>query len=639
MVVGKKYSEGKDYKVLACVLSDFFNDEQSRVMKYVARECEKVNCKVVFFSTTTDFYYNDLVDAGEKNIFSLIAVERFDAIILMSESFKQDEEQMELVKRANFAGVPIFAVDKCFDGCINVVFEYGDCFKEIVRHIVKFHGYRNTVFMAGIPDNSYSQERVEAYKEVLEEEGIAYSEENIYYGYFWEGPTVAAMEQMFAKTQMGTPMPEVIICANDAMALTVINCLQKRGYRVPEDVAVTGFDGIELERYSNPRLTTGIYNLENMIHSILQRVADGNVCETQNPIPIYNQMRIGCSCGCDGLKALNITDEMRSINERIHLLMKYQVELNQMVANYGNTEKLRTIVDALPEYMSLLGYKDFWMGFEDSFLEVMSVKESLDFLNNNIWDRPIGMLHYHKEATGKVAIDWDTLLQSEIIPQREEFFSGTDCYMVTVLHIAGIKIGYAVVGFDYDEFFYLAYNPFLTNLRNLLQLQQSQKQIIYNYERDQLTGLYNRNGFYEKLGRFFDKPDMNLSVIFIDMDGLKGINDTYGHAEGDVALRDLANIISSDSKGEINARIGGDEFVIVFAGKDDGEKAQERKTLIIQGLDAYNQTSGKTYKLRASIGVFTDCILGHTIDYFLKHADAMMYIEKTQHKKELENNR
>ena len=211
--------------------------------------------------------------------------------------------------------------------------------------------------------------------------------------------------------------------------------------------------------------------------------------------------------------------------------------------------------------------------------------------------------------------------------------------MVTVLHVAGVKIGYAVVGFDYKEFYYLAYNPFLTNLRNLLQLQQSQRQIIYNYERDQLTGLYNRNGFYKKLGRFFDSQDLNLSVIFIDMDGLKGINDTYGHAEGDEALRNIAGIIAGNAGDELNARIGGDEFVIVFAGKDDGEQARERKSLIIRGLDAYNQSSEKPYKLRASIGVFTDCILGHTIDYFLKHADSMMYIEKTQHRKELENNR
>lgn len=637
--MGKKYSEEKDYKVIACVLSNFFNDEQNRFMKHMARECEKVNCKVVFFSTTADFFHNDIIDAGEKHIFSVIAAERFDAIVLMSETFKQDEEQLELVKRAKELGVPVFTVDKCFDGCINVVFEYGNCFKEIVQHMVKIHGYRNTVFIAGGPDNSFSQERLNVYKTVLEEEGILYNEDNVYYGYFWEGPTVAAMEQLFAKVEQGMDLPEAIICANDVMALAVINCLQKKGYRVPEDVAVSGFDGVELEHYSNPRLTTGIYNLEGLIRTILQKVMQEDFSVPEEPIPIPNRMQVGGSCGCDGLKTLNITDEMRSINGRIHLLMKYQVTLNQMVANYGNAEDVRTIVEAIPEYMSLLGYRDLWLGFEDSYLDVMGISVPLESLNDNKLSRPVGMLHYQKGTGEKVAINWGAVDPSEIIPQREEYFSGKNCCMVTVLHIAGMKVGYAVVGFDYDEFYYLAYNPFLNNLRNLMQLQLSQRQIIYNYERDQLTGLFNRNGFYKKLDRFFDKPEQDLSVIFIDMDGLKGINDTYGHSEGDVALQAIGNIIAGDAKDELNARVGGDEFVIVFAGKDGGKKAQERKSLIIQGLDAYNQSSGKPYQLRASIGVFTDCILGHTIDYFLKHADSMMYIEKTEHKKKLENNR
>ncbi len=635
----KKYSEGKEYKVIAFVLSRFANDEHRRVMKNVAEACEKTNCKVVFFSTATDFFYNDLIDAGEKNIFSLIQVNKFDAIVLMSESFKQNEEQLELVKRAKRAGVPVYTVDKCFDGCINMVFDYGDSFREIVRHMVEFHGYRDVVMMAGVRDNEFSQARIDAYREILEKNEIPYDESKVYYGDFWEKPAVKAMDHLFEKVKNGMKMPEAIICANDAMALAIVNYIQKKGYRVPEDIAVSGFDGIELERYSNPRLTTGIYCPDSMIQMVLDRVAAENKDVPEEPIQIFNKMRIGCSCGCDGLKACNITEEVREINARAHRLMKYQLELNQMVASYGNSERVETIVRALPEYMAILKYKDFWMGFEESFLNMVDVVQHFEDLNNTVWDRPVGMLHYHKEGNGNVSREWSTLMQSELIPDREEFFEGNDCYMVNVLHINGAKIGYTVVGFDYNEFYFLAYNPFLANLRNLLQLQQSQRKIIYNYERDQLTGLYNRNGFYKKIVNFFKNPEKNLSVIFIDMDGLKGINDTHGHAEGDIALQNIGKIIVGDGRDEIVARIGGDEFVIAYACEKGECDAEKRKSLIIQGLAAYNQTSAKPYMLHASIGVFTDCILGHTIDYFLKNADSMMYIEKNQHKKELENNK
>ncbi len=635
----KKYSEGKEYKVIAFVLACFSNDEQSRVIKHVAAACEKADCRVVFFSTTTDFFYNDLIDAGEKTIFSLIQVDKYDAIVLMSESFKQNEEQLELVRRANLEGVPIYAIDKCFDGCINVVFDYGDCFKEIVRHMVEFHGYRDIVMIGGIPDNDYSQERLNVYREVLEENGIPYDENKVYYGYFWDKPTIEVMKQIFEQADAGRALPEAIICANDVMALAVINFIQKKGYRVPEDIAVSGFDGIELERYSNPRLTTGVYNLDSMIQVILNRVIEGRTDIPEEPILIYNQMRIGCSCGCDGIKACNITDEMREINARTHLLMKYQIELNQMVANYGNCERAEIIVRALPEYMSLLGYKDFWMGFEEAFLDLIDVGERFDTVNQNIWDRLVGMLHYHKEDAGNVNIEWGQLKQSGLIPNREVYFDKNVCCMVTALHTRGIKMGYAVIGFDYNKFCFLAYNSFVTNLRNLLQLQQSQRQIIYNYERDQLTGLYNRNGFYKKIVSFFEKNDKNLSLIFIDMDGLKKINDTYGHSEGDDALQNIGRIIDIGAKDEIIARIGGDEFVIVYTCEEECCNTEARKNLIMKGLAAYNQTSIKPYTLGASIGVFSDCILGHTIDYFLKNADSMMYEEKARHKKELENNK
>ena len=169
--MGKKYSEGKEYKVIAFVLSCFSNDEQVRIIKKVAEECKNYKCKVVFFSTITDFFFDDQIDAGEKNIFKLVAVDRFDAIVLMSESFKQERDQLALVKRANKAGVPVFTIDKSFEGCINLTFDYGECFKEIVEHMVEYHDFKNICFMGGIPGNSYSEERLKVYREVLEKNG------------------------------------------------------------------------------------------------------------------------------------------------------------------------------------------------------------------------------------------------------------------------------------------------------------------------------------------------------------------------------------------------------------------------------------------------------------------------------------
>ena len=124
-----KYSDGKAYKVVAFIFANFFKDEEQRIMKRAVEESRRHNCKIVFFSTLADFYFNDVNDKGEQKIFSTVSVERFDVIVLMSESFKLDEEQLALAGRAQAAGVPVLTVDKSFEGCINLVMDYGNCFQ------------------------------------------------------------------------------------------------------------------------------------------------------------------------------------------------------------------------------------------------------------------------------------------------------------------------------------------------------------------------------------------------------------------------------------------------------------------------------------------------------------------------------
>lgn len=323
--MGRKYSEGKAYKVIAFVFANFYNDEQLQIMKKMVAEAQRHNCRVIIFSTLTDFYFKDMNDEGEQRIFSAVSVERFDAIVLMSESFKQDEEQLKMVIRAQEAGVPVFTVDKSFDGCINLVMDYRECFKRIVEHMVQFHGYRRVFFMSGMPGNSYSMERERVYLDAMQAAEVPREQCRIYYGYFWEEPCRRAMDQMFQDFAEGLKLPEAIICGNDAMALEVCAYLKERGFRVPQDIAVSGFDGLEMERYHQPRLTTGIYNVDGLIRTIF-RILDEGCPERylRERVPVQNEMRIGQSCGCSKLENLDITTEMLALKGEMLRLQKYQ---------------------------------------------------------------------------------------------------------------------------------------------------------------------------------------------------------------------------------------------------------------------------------------------------------------------------
>ncbi len=629
----KKYSEGKPYKVIACVISNFAKDEQAHWIREIAKMCGNYQYKVVFFSTVTDFYSDDLIDAGEKKVFELIHVEKYDAIILMSETFKQDEEQKQLVKRANEAGVPIFAVDKCLEGCINLAYDYTSTFREIVKHMVEYHDYKTINFMSGMPDNAYSDARLEIYKEVLEENKLPYDPKRVYYGWFWEKPTLEAMDKM---AQDWPRMPQAIICANDSMALTVVKWLREHKYKVPEEVAVSGFDAVDLERYSNPRLTTGAHRPEDVIRRIFEMIQEGSWKEHQKEITyIPSRMQIGSSCKCRGLRPLSMADEMSKVKQDIGLLMQYQSDVNQMVANYGNTDNLNVVVPAMAQYLRLLEYRDLWICFGEKLMSYLDISVNSRMVGSDITvENKVGALHYSMASESRFE-GLSYVEPEEMIPNSEVFFEENDYCLVNVIHLNTECVGYTVVRMDASKFAFMIYEPFQTNLRHLLELQQSRRKIMRIYERDQLTGLYNRNGFYKEIEDLFQmQGDKQFTIINMDMDGLKKINDTFGHAEGDEAIRNLGQILKNSITNEIAARIGGDEFLIAFAGNDNEERTEIIKALIIQGLTAYNQTSTKQYVLQASLGSFTDNLHKHSLDYFLRKADEMMYEVKSQHKRE-----
>ena len=94
--------------------------------------------------------------------------------------------------------------------------------------------------MAGLPDNPFSIERVDAYRRVLKEHQIPFEEDHVLYGEFWEAPAKRALRSYL---DAGGEVPEAFICANDTMAVTVCDELVERGVRVPQDCIVTGFDG------------------------------------------------------------------------------------------------------------------------------------------------------------------------------------------------------------------------------------------------------------------------------------------------------------------------------------------------------------------------------------------------------------
>lgn len=163
--------------------------------------------------------------------------------------------------------------------------------------------------------------------------------------------------------------------------------------------------------------------------------------------------------------------------------------------------------------------------------------------------------------------------------------------------------------------------------RNVTERVLYEKQLKYLSFHDQLTGLYNRFYFENELERFKKSRDYPLSIISVDVDDLKIINDTKGHAAGDDALKDCALVLKNAMRSsDILARHGGDEFIALLPATD-----RNTCTLIVarinRELDQLNEAR-KQGPLSISVGIATALSQKDSLDATLKEADDLMYRHK-----------
>lgn len=169
-------------------------------------------------------------------------------------------------------------------------------------------------------------------------------------------------------------------------------------------------------------------------------------------------------------------------------------------------------------------------------------------------------------------------------------------------------------------------------LKDITRRKRSEEKLQSLVLTDELTGLYNRRGFFnlaQQLLRIAKRGKAGILLISADLDGLKQINDTFGHHEGDIALVEAADIIRETFReSDIIARIGGDEFVVAMTTRPD-VSSESLKARLQENLDLHNAKSARGYALSISMGIAgSDTDPTPSIDKLLIEADKTMYREK-----------
>lgn len=148
---------------------------------------------------------------------------------------------------------------------------------------------------------------------------------------------------------------------------------------------------------------------------------------------------------------------------------------------------------------------------------------------------------------------------------------------------------------------------------------------------DYLTGVYNRKGlddYLEKMFRTYSKAN-SFTAIMLDLDDFKSVNDKFGHAVGDEALKTTALLIKSClTEGDFVARYGGDEFFAILENSDQ-TKIQETLLCLQQAMKTFNEKGEQDYLLCYSLGVVSfDPVVHHTPQDFKKDVDRSLYENK-----------
>jgi len=169
--------------------------------------------------------------------------------------------------------------------------------KALTGHLVGFHGRTAPAFLGGV-DSADSDARFEGFRAAVAEAGLAPVGRPAAVGDFTTAGGARAVEGLLA----AGGRPDALVCANDQMAIGAIGALRAAGLSVPEDVAVTGFDGIQLGRHTRPSLTTAVQPMKLLGESAV-RLLEERAAEPGRPsqtVELQVRVELRGSCGCDG---------------------------------------------------------------------------------------------------------------------------------------------------------------------------------------------------------------------------------------------------------------------------------------------------------------------------------------------------
>ncbi len=633
-----------------CLITSFPETMHAkRISKGVFTQCEKYGYNVAQFASMVnlDFYFKNYA-VGERRIYDIIEPSRFDGIILDNISLLHNN-QSELVDLlyewiCKQSSVPVACIGIPYKDLPAVDGKNEDMFRELCRHAIDEHGCKRICILTGMQGNHEAEQRLQFMVDEITLHGLSVPPEYRVYGDFWytSGEKLAhdIVEGRIEK-------PDAVIAASDHMALGLIQELTKLGKKVPEYLCVLGFEATDegaLEDISLTSIESNFASAAADAVDLIRQQADPGEPILPYKADTKSMLHIGMSCGCppdikrtmDTVKSSlyyterNYTSDVFEDNIDIGLLMENYIP-EQLTSSADPQDCLTRIYHSLyvvsPYENFYLCLRDDWLDPEADLTDAKPDKMSIAVLKSNTGKEDI--------ITDADKITFDSSL---MLPQMFDRSDTPSAYYFSAVHFSNKTLGYAVLQrkLSHHQKYNLVYRNFIRFINNALEMARTKNRFVVMSSHDKMTGLLNRRGMYQELDKL--TPGIaegdELFVCVIDMDGLKYINDTFGHTEGDYGITRVSEAALSICKGgDICARAGGDEFYIVGTRAAGGFDAEKTTSRFCERLAALTENDGKPFPVTASIG----CAVGSKNDDFealLSEADENMYRFKLKRKRQ-----
>ena len=587
-------------------------------------------------------------DIGEYNIFSLANFSRFDGVILVINTIQEPTVLENVLRRVREAGIPAVCIDKDVPGFYSICIDNEKAMQNMVEHFIVHHGFTRINYISGPEDNIDSVQRLRSYRAALERHSIPVEESRIYHGRFTAMDGTAAILRFM---QEPGELPEAIVCANDVMAVAAVNALIKRGVRVPEDVAVSGFDNIYNARNFSPSMTSVERPLDRVGQLACQKIIDHLQGKHQErAVMLETRCRFSQSCGCDQAVIMD-ADEFKKRNYNVLESFTNDISFaTRLASSLAECDSLEEFTEHLKRFIPEMGCSAFYLCLCESWKQGIMADETeenylLHILSPDAsivegYGRRILVPLAYRDGKYSEMADLDV---EEMLPGLFSQNTEPGNYYFFPLHFRERCMGYLVLR---DSMFPTASKLFhtcvmeianaLESVRKIISLDRVTQKLNKLYTVDTLANINNRNGFRISTQHLYAKcieEKKAVMLMFLDMDGLKIINDSYGHKAGDAAIAAMAEVLRRVcDNGEICCRFGGDEFII-FAADYDEARAQEITRRVEAQLTEINASKRFPFPLETSLGYhLTVPDRGVGLFQLVTVADNIMYAAKKKKK-------